>query len=153
MMIDILLGFFGIILSYAAIRILGKTKLTQNQRLMIYSLGTLTFIFYIIFGLLDFSTEAGSELNLGLFQISYGISESILIFLILVLPIVFGILLIITLKKFSWIKRFFIPILLVASIVMINFFQTYREFKQHQWDFEQGMYDKCLSLNCGELLQ
>ncbi len=148
MLFDLFLAFFGPLIGILALKFFGKSKINRKQKLLIFLLSGLTLVFYIIFGLLDYSLDEGPEINFGAFQISNGISESLLILLIILIPIFLGIFLIVTLKKLKWSKRLTVPLLLVLAVGSINFFQTYREVKQHQWDFEDGLYDNCLNLNC-----
>ena len=146
MLTDIVLSISGVLIGFIISTVLGYSKLNMAQRFLIGSLASLTFIFFLVFGLFDFSLEVGSELNLGLFQLSYGVSESILILLVLILPLVLGLLLVISLRNFNLLKRLVLPIIFLVSIVAINYLQTYREIKQHQWDFET-IYLNSLELN------
>lgn len=150
MLLDLFLGILGPLLGLFTVNFLGESRLRRKQKILIYLLSGLTFIFYIIFGLLDYSLKEGSEINLGIFQISYGISESLLILLIVVVPILLGIFLLVAMQNFKWSKRLSVSLLLAIVVGSINFFQTYRELNQHQWDFEDGFYENCLALNCEE---
>ncbi len=146
MLFDLLLGLLGPLLGLLAIWFLGKSKLSRKQRILVFLLSGLTFVFYVIFGLFDFSLYAGPELNFGAFQISYGISESLFILFQIILPVILGIFLFFALKKFSWLRRLLVPVVLVLAVGSINYFQTYREheYNQRYWDFEEGLYNDCL---------
>lgn len=152
MLIDFLLGILGPILGLLSLKLLGRLKTSRRQKFLVLLLSGLTFVFYAIFGLLDYSLEEGPEINLGVLQISYGISEVLLILLVIILPIALGIILILSLKNSKWTRRLAVLLALVLAIGSINFFQIYREVSQHHWDFEGGLYNNCLN-DCEVQLQ
>ncbi len=142
-MVNLLISLLGIIAGLIAVTFLGRTNLTRKQWLLIFILCALPFVFFLIFGLFDYSLSRGPELDFGAFQISNGISESLLILLVFIVPVLLSVLLMIFMKNFRWIKRLAIPFLLGLTIVGLNFYQTFREYEEHKWDHERGYYYSC----------
>ncbi len=144
-MSDLFFGLLGFVLTGIAYVILGKRDVTKKQKAVLVLLGLLAFSMYLIWGLFNFSLEVGSELDVGGFQISYGISESMMWLLILILPLILSVLLVILLQRCNWIKRYLIPILLFLGIVGLNFYQIDRYYQKHALDFERPYYSNtCL---------
>lgn len=141
MLTDFLLGILGPIIGLLTIKFFGIYKARYKQKTLLLLLTGITLIFYLIFGLFDLGTEVGPELNLGLFKISHGVSEALIITLTLFLPIILGIILTVSLRGFTLPKRLLVPVALVLVVISINTLQTHRELIQHQWDFEKGIYN------------
>lgn len=140
---DFLLGIAGPLLGLTMLSILGFSRTSTVQKVLLVVLSSFSFVFYVIFGLFDFSMEVGPKLNFGLFQLSHGVSELMVILLVLVLPVALSVLLALKLKPCGRLKRLGIPILLLIVTMSFNWAQTYREIRQHQWDFEGTQYELC----------
>ena len=136
LLITFLIGITGPVIALSLVKYLGRIISTRKHKVLTLLMGSLTFAHFIMFGLLDFSLNSGPELDFSLFQISYGISETILILLVLVLPVAFGLSLGLSLKKAVIWKRVLVPLLFTSFVIGINFFLTFLELRQHQWDHE-----------------
>lgn len=122
---SMLLGLLGLGLAGVCILWLGKSNPTGPQKVLIILLGSLTFIFWIIFGLFNFGLENGSTFNFGLFQMDYWYSEGLMLLLVAIAPLILAVLNIIRLRQVGWVKRLAIPIALAIGVAAINYLQLY----------------------------
>lgn len=100
-MINVFLGLLGFVFVGMAYLILGRKIITRRQKITLLLLGMVSFSIYLVWGLFSFGFEVGSELDLGAFQISYGTSDLLMLFLILIIPLILTINLIVSLKKIT----------------------------------------------------
>lgn len=80
-----------------------------------------TALIYLLFALFHLPLELGPVINLGLFSISNGISEGLLLGVGVILPVLSGVLLIFSLKGIGWLWRLGLPVALVIGVLVCNF--------------------------------
>ncbi len=126
-------GLSGLVLVGGVLRLARPINKTQRIYMLLLSLCPLAI--YAVWGFMKLSFEGGQAINLGVFQLSSGLSDILAWLLVVILPIFFVGAYILYGRGQGWKKRIILPILIGLVIFALNVKSGIRILHQN---FERG---------------